>query len=262
MALRILLAVLGLTLIAIYSRPAFPQTRRLWLVLVVLGITNTALPFVLIAWGQQYIDSAVASILISTAPLVTMILAHQFLQDDRITPVSLVGILVGFLGVIFLLLRDLEVGDGIQINLLGQGAVLLAACLYASSSVFARRNARGLSPIEQSLFPLIVADLLIWITIPFVESPLTLPQLPVTWLAIVWLGLIGSCLAYLLYYYLLGSVGPTRTAMVSYTFPLVGITLGVLFLGERLDWPLAVGGALVLGSVLLVNRERRGMSTG
>ena len=73
-------------------------------------------------------------------------------------------------------------------------------------------------------------------------------------MAIAWLGLVGSCLAYLLYFYLLHSVGPTRTTLVTYVFPLVGVGLGVIFLQERLDWNLFLGGALVVGSIAVVNR--------
>jgi drug/metabolite transporter (DMT)-like permease len=165
----------------------------------------------------------------------------------------LIGLLVGFAGIVVLLSRDLE--GGYHANLLGQAAVLLAAMFYAGSSVFARRNTKGLSPIVQALVPLLVADAAIWVVTPVVESPLTLPSLPITWLSIAWLGLIGSCIAYLLYYYLLHSVGPTRTTLVTYVFPLVGVALGVIFLNEQLDWHLFVGGAMVVGSIALVNRQ-------
>jgi drug/metabolite transporter (DMT)-like permease len=73
--------------------------------------------------------------------------------------------------------------------------------------------------------------------------------------ALIWLGLIGSCLAYLFYFYLLHSIGPTRMTMVTYVFPVVGITLGVLFLNEVLDWHLVLGTVLILGSLVIVNRK-------
>jgi drug/metabolite transporter (DMT)-like permease len=252
-ALRLLFGILGLTVVVIYTRPAWPKERRLWMALAVLGITNTALPFVLISWGEQYIDSAVAAVLNSTVPLFTMLIAHFTLRDDRITATRLIGLLVGFAGIIILLSRDLV--SGAQANLLGQAAVLLAALFYAGSSVFARKNTQGLTPMVQALVPLVVADALMWLVTPLVEAPLALPSLPLTWLAIAWLGLIGSCLAYLLFYYLLHSVGPTRTTLVTYVFPVVGVVLGVVFLNELLDWQLFVGGAMVVGSIVLVNKS-------
>lgn len=252
-ALRLLFGSLGLLVVVIYDRPNWPDTRRLWVVLAVLGIINTALPFVLISWGQQFIDSAVAAILNSTVPLFTMLMAHWFLQDDRLTLQRVIGLLVGFIGVVVLLLRDLD--GGTQNNLLGQAAVLLAAFCYAFSSVFARRNAKGVSPLVQAFVPLLVADAVMWVLTPLVESPVVFPDLPITWLAIAWLGLVGTCLAYLLYFYLLHAIGPTRTTMVTYVFPLVGVTLGVIFLNESLDLNLLVGGALVVVSIVIVNRK-------
>ena len=250
-ALRLLFGILGLLAVVAYNRPNWSDTRRLWVVLAVLGITNTALPFVLISWGEQFIDSAVAAILNSTVPLFTMVIAHRFLQDDRLTLQRVIGLVVGFFGVVALLLRDLD--GGTQDNLLGQAAVLLAAICYAFSSVFARRNAKGVSPLVQAFVPLLVADAVMWVITPLVESPVEFPGLPITWLAIAWLGLVGTCIAYLLYFYLLHSIGPTRTTMVTYVFPLVGVALGVIFLNETLDINLLMGGALVVGSIIIVN---------
>jgi len=248
-ALRLLFGILGLLAVVAFTRPQWPGSRRLWLVLVVLGLTNTAVPFVLISWGELYIDSAVAAILNSTVPLFTMVIAHLFLSDDRLTLPRLVGLLAGFAGVIVILSRDLD----FEGSVLGQVAVLIAALFYAGSGVYARRNTHGLSPIVQALVPLLVADSAIWLAVPLTESPFTLPQLSLTWLAVVWLGLVGSCFAYLLYYYLLHSIGPTRTTLVTYVFPLVGVALGVLFLNELLDWQLFVGGSMVVGSIAVVN---------
>ena len=74
-------------------------------------------------------------------------------------------------------------------------------------------------------------------------------------MAIVWLGLMGVAVAYMLYFYLIHSVGPTRTSLVTYIFPLVGVVLGVLFLKETLDWHLALGTVFIVGSLILVNRK-------
>jgi drug/metabolite transporter (DMT)-like permease len=89
------------------------------------------------------------------------------------------------------------------------------------------------------------------------EAPLQVPQLQLTWVALIWLGFLGSCLAYLLYYYLLTTIGPTRATMVTYLFPVYGVLLGVLFLQEQLDWRLLAGGGLVLVGVVIVNRIPR-----
>ncbi len=139
-AFRLLFGLLGLSVVAAYTRPEFPKQRRMWLILTIIGFTNNALPYVMISWGEQYIDSAVAAILNSTTPLFAMVFAHLFLRDDRLTLPRLVGILVGFAGIVILVSRDLL--SGLQINLLAQLAVLLASVLYAGTSVFARKTTR------------------------------------------------------------------------------------------------------------------------
>jgi drug/metabolite transporter (DMT)-like permease len=149
--------------------------------------------------------------------------------------------------------RDLN--NGFQGNQLGKLAVLLAAVSYSFASVYARKTTKGYAPAIQAIAPLIGADILIWGITPLVEAPLKLPSLPVTWLAILWLGVMGVAIAYLLFFYLLHSVGPTRTVLVTYVFPLVGVALGVIFLDERLDWRLLLGAALVVGSIVIVNRK-------
>lgn len=252
-ALRVLFGILGLVTVYTLRRPEWPKDRRLLRNLLILGITNTALPFVLISWAEQHIDSAVASILNSSVPLFTMVIAHFVLSDDKMTRRRVFGLLLGFLGVILLVVRDMR-GE-LSLNLMAQGAMILAVLFYAGSSVYARRNTQGASPIVQALVPLLSADAFIWSAAFLVESPIHLPVITMTWVALVWLGLVGSCAAYLFYYYLIHSVGPTRATMVTYTFPVVGVALGVLFLHERLDPYLILGAVLIVGSLLVVNRK-------
>jgi len=86
---------------------------------------------------------------------------------------------------------------------------------------------------------------------------LTPPRLPLTWFAIAWLGLLGSCLAYLLFFYLINAWGPTRASLVTYVFPVIGLVLGILFLGEVVDWRLIAGSLLIVGGIVVVNLKLR-----
>lgn len=249
---RLLFGTLGMVAVIALRRPPFPRNGRTWVALAVLGIINTALPFVLISWGEKSIDSAVAAVLNSTVPLFTLVIAHLFLHDERITWRKVVGLLIGFAGVLALMARDLEL-EGMQAGVLGQAAVLVAALSYASASVFARRTMREISPLVQAFVPMAFADAIVWTAATQVGEPGRLPALPITWVALLWLGLLGSCVAYVLYYSLLHSVGATRAVMVTYIFPVVGVALGVLFLNELADWHLLVGGILVVASIAVVN---------
>lgn len=250
-ALRLLFGILALLVVVAYSRPKWPRQRRVWINLAMLGLINNALPYALISWGEQYIDSGVAAVLNSTTPLFTMIVAHLFLTDDRMTRQRVLSLLMGFAGIVALFSRDLFSGP--RGSLLGQMAVLLASISYAFASVFARRTTKDVSLVIRALVPLLGADLLMWTLVPVFESPVSLPQLPLTWFSIVWLGVLGVAVAFLLYFYLLHSVGPTRTVLVTYIFPLVGVALGVIFLNERLDWQLLAGTMLIIASVVMVN---------
>ena len=253
---RLLIGLIGLAVVVAARRPSLPRDRRTLFVLGVVGITNTALPFILISWGEQFIDSAIASILNGTVPLFTIVIAHLFLHDDRITPARILGLITGFIGVVVLMSRDLG-AESRAGSVLGQAAVLAAALSYAGSSVFARRNLRQVDSVVQAFLPLISADTVAWVTALASEAPLQVPRLPITWLALVWLGLLGSCLAYLLYFHLLHAVGPTRATMVTYVFPVVGVILGVVFLNELADWHLVVGAMLVALGIGVVNLRRR-----
>lgn len=160
--------------------------------------------------------------------------------------------LTGFIGVVVLLSRDLRVGS-FGSRFAAQAAMLLAAFSYAGSAVFARYNLRNIPPLIQAFVPLLFADILVWAAVPIVESPFRLPTGGLTWFALLWLGLIGSFVAYLLYFSLLQSVGPTRATLVTYVFPVVGVALGVLFLDELLDLRLAIGALLILMGIIAVN---------
>lgn len=143
-AIRLSFAILTLAIAAFIVRLNMPKSKRLWLVLTIFEIVNIALPYLLITWGEQYIHSTVAAILNSTTPLFAMLIAHRFLDDDRITLPRLIGLIVGFIGIIILISRDLgssnEYTSKVQLIILGQLAVLTASMLYAGSAVYARSN--------------------------------------------------------------------------------------------------------------------------
>src|SRR3990170_6237255 len=251
-AWRLLIGIAGLAVVVLIRRPTFPRDRRIYGMLALLGLTNTALPFVLISWGEQSIPSAVASILNGTVPLFAMVIAHYSLADDRMTRARVGGLILGFLGVIVLMSGDLAPGE-FRAGGVGQLAVLAAAVLYAFSGVFARKNLHGLSPVMQAFVPLLVADLFIWTGAVAIEAPVLAPTTGLTWFALLWLGLLGSCAAYLLYFSLLHRVGPTRATMVTYVFPVVGLILGIVFLQEPVTASLLIGAAMVVAGILVVN---------
>ncbi len=251
-AFRLLFGVLGLLVIMRWQRQSFPRDRRTLLAYLFMGVVNTAVPFVLISWGETKIDSGLASILNGTVPLFTIVIAHYWLHDEKITVGRLAGLAVGFVGVVVLVSRDFG-PQGLHGNVWGQLAVIAASICYATAITFSRRHLRNQPPVVQSFMVLLIADAVIWPATLMVDRPFHLPQLPVTWLALAWLGLLGSCFAYLMFFYLINTWGPTRASLVTYVFPVIGVILGIVFLKEVADWRLIVGTLLIAGAVLAVN---------
>lgn len=250
-AFRVLFGAITAVGIAAYQKVQWPRDRKTWINFAVLGPTSLAIPIFLISWGERMIDSAVASILNATVPLFTILIAHFWLDDDRITLQKALGLLVGFGGVVLLLSKDLDGSSHGAV--IGQGAIVLAAFFYAWSAVFARKATQHVVGLARGAAPLITATIFMWLIAPFVESPFRIPILPSTWVATLWLGILGSGLAMLMFYYLIHEIGPTRATLVTYLFPVGGVIFGVSFLGEYLSWQLLAGTFLILGSLVVVN---------
>lgn len=251
-ALRVLFGLLFGIVVIYVQRIRWPQTLKEWTPLLVLGITNIAFPFFLISWGEQSIDSAVASILNATVPLFTILIAHFLLQDDKMTAPKVLGLLMGFAGVVILMSKDIGASLG---SLLGQFAIVLASAFYAGGGVYARKTTQDLPGIMRSAGPLLPATVVMWLAMFLVESPVKFPQLGITWIALLFLGVLGSGFAFVLSYYLLHEIGPTRTSMVTYLFPLGGVILGVVFLNEDLSWQLVIGAVLIVLSLVVANMQ-------
>lgn len=251
-AFRVLFGLLFGIIVILIQRIPWPRTIKEWTPLLVLGIGNVAIPFFLISWGELSIDSAVASILNATVPLFTILIAHYLLRDDKMTVPKVVGLLMGFAGVIILMSKDIGTSLG---SVLGQLSVVLASAFYAGGAVYARRTTAHTPGILRSAGPLLPATIVMWLAMFLIESPVRFPQLGITWIALLFLGVLGSGFAFVLSYYLLHEIGPTRTSMVTYLFPLGGVILGVAFLNEELSWQLLAGAVLIVLSLVVANMQ-------
>ena len=161
------------------------------------------------------------------------------------------GLLIGFAGVVVLLSKDLTANA--QNSIIGQAAVILASLFYAGSAVFARKLTQHVQGTVRGAMPLITSTIFMWIVGPVAEQPFLIPKLSLTWISILWLGILGSGLAVIMLWYLIHEIGPTRATMVTYLFPVGGVILGVIFLNEQLSWQLLVGTILIVASLAVVN---------
>jgi drug/metabolite transporter (DMT)-like permease len=249
-AFRVLFGLLFCIVVISLQRIPWPKTFRDWLPLLVVGITNLAIPFYLISWGEQSIDSAIAAILDATVPLFTIVVAHFSLRDDKMTLPKVLGLGIGFLGVVVLLSKDVGASPG---SLVGQAAVVLASVFYAGSAIYVRKSTENIPGIFRSAGPLVSATAVMWLAVFLSEGQVEIPRLGITWIALLFLGVVGSGLAFFLAFYLIHEIGPTRTTMVTYVFPLGGVVLGVIFLHEQPTWQLITGGVLIIASLVVAN---------
>jgi drug/metabolite transporter (DMT)-like permease len=254
--LRISFGLIGLLVVMALTRQSFPRDRNTILKYIFMGVFNLVLPFLLITWGETKIDSSMAAILNGAQPLFIIVIAHFWLHDEKITLPRLGGLIIGFIGVVVIVAQDLKPGSQ-PIDVLGQLAVVLAAISYATALTFSRKYLRGTKPVVQSTMILVIGAIIMWTLTPVTTHPTVLPSTPLTWIAVIWLGLLGLCIAYLLFFYLNNVWGPTRASLVTYIFPIVGVFLGIIFLNEQPSWNMVIGSLLVVGGIIVVNLRPR-----
>jgi drug/metabolite transporter (DMT)-like permease len=250
-AVRLLIGAAMLWVVVRASGTALPRQRRTYGHLIVMASINIVVPFTLITWAEQSVDSALAAILNSTVPLFVLVIAPAFLPEEPIRLNGVVGLAVGFAGIVLLVSPGLVDASG---NPAGELALLGSSLAYAAGNVYNRRNVRGLAPLIPAVFQVTFALLIVGTLALVLERPweTATPDLQ-AWVSVAWLGILGSGLAYLAYFRLLSHWGATRTSLVAYLLPIVGIVLGYLVLQEPVDATLLAGTALVIAGVALVN---------
>jgi drug/metabolite transporter (DMT)-like permease len=254
-ALRLFVGFVLLAVVVGAAREPLPRDGRTYGHLIVLGFFSVALPFSLITWAEVHVDSALAATLTAPVPLFVIPIAALMLRDERITLAKVAGVTIGLVGVAVLVGFDVTTIG--RTDLTPQLALIGAAMSYALGGVYARRFVHGLRPMIPALFQVLFAMLMAAAAALVVERPSALLELLSfhAVFAVVWLGLFGSGMAYLLFYRLLGAWGPTRVSLVAYLLPVWGIALGALVLSEVIHEGLLIGTALVIGGIALVNLQ-------
>ena len=261
------LAAVGLNLVVLARGKRLPTNWRSIGDLLFLGIVNTVLPFAFITWGETQIESGLASVLQGTAALFTLVMAHFAFADERITLRKLIGLVIGFLGVVVLTSRSGETataGTNATLQILGQLAIVVASLCYAIGGTYSRKAMQNrLDPLVVAAGAMTVAAVITGVItyvgpVIGVTPPVGLDRLePRVLGAILALGFVNTFGAYLLFYPLVAVLGAARTSMVTYIIPVVGLVLGAIFLGEQVDVRLIIGALMILGSIAIVNLKLR-----
>ena len=270
---RLLLGSLVLAAVMWLRGGRLPATRTGWWRMTVLAVVNIAVPMAFIAWGAQYIPSGMAGILNAMVPLFAIVLAALVLHDEPMTLNRVAGLAVGFGGIVLLALPALLAStreEDVLLAIAGMLAIAVGSLFYAIGAVYTRSRLNGQplmraadgglrppSALEVSFGNVALAFVIITVlALVFERPPDGLYALPPTLdaaFAIVWLGVLGTGLAYLLFFAIVERWGATRTTVVTYVIPIVAVALCFIVLGERLRPIELAGAALVIGGVALVN---------
>lgn len=255
-ASRLVIAAVVLVLVIRARGLRLPSFSRVWRQYALLALIGNALPFYLIAWGQQYIDSALAGIMIAVMPLATLVLAHFFVHGEHITRSRAIGFVLGFIGIVLLMGPTALAGvAGSGLEIAGQLAVLGGALCYATNTVIARHKIKS-DVLVASAGVLLLATAM---TVPValvVDRPWTLTPDPVSLASVLWLGVGPTGIATIFYFVVIGSAGPTFMSLVNYMSPCVALLLGVAILHEE-PGPNAYAGLVLILSGIALSQFRR-----
>jgi drug/metabolite transporter (DMT)-like permease len=231
-----------------------PRSSRMWGAFALLGLVGLAVPYMLITWGEQYISSGLASLLQATTPLFTVLLAQLWARDERITVARATGVLVGFAGVALLMLPDLQ--SGVRASLPGQLAIVGSSLCYAWTAIYARRWLQGQPPLTSATGQLTMGAAFTLPASLLFDRPAGLSLSLPAWASWAALTLLGTVLAYVIYYTLIARTSATFTTMTTYIIPINGVVLGALVLHEPLSLTILASLVLILVAVLLVRGRK------
>lgn len=260
--IRFLLGFVILLPLAFWKKSTFPKNGRDWKIIAASGILQFFLNYGLLFWGEQHISSGLAAVLQATIPAFGLVLARIYIPSEKITILKVASILLGLVGVAVIFKEQLQLGG--MLSFIGSLAVVVGAFMAAYASVLVKTYGREINPMSllcgQMVFGFVP---LLGVGFLAEGNPLSFNW---TWSAVicvVYLAIMGSIIAFLLYYWLLMRIDVTKAMMISLVTPLVAVIIGGIYLGEKLAVQIIFGGLLVLGSVgliifrPLVNRKPR-----
>ncbi len=225
---------------------------KLWFYLIAMALLGNALPFTAISWGQQFISSGIAGLMMAMVPLSTLFLAHFFIPGEAITVRKLIGFCGGFIGIIVLMAPQLTFTDN-NYQLWGMLAVLIAGLSYSASNILAK-----LRPASNDLFTtaavlsisaLVILPISIGVNDPWMITPLQ----PIALISVIFLGIVCTALATYLYYRVLRSAGPAFVSQMNYLIPIWALLIGVIFLDEEIGWNAIVALVLILIGIYIAH---------
>jgi drug/metabolite transporter (DMT)-like permease len=254
--IRFVIAASILFSIIAIRRVRLPRSSGDWKLLALTGVLSFSLNYGLIFWGEQYITSGLASLLQATIPAFGLIAAHLYLPTERMTVAKVGGVLLGIAGVGVIFSNQLSVAGNRA--LAGSIAVVLSSIFVAYSNVLVKAHATNLDPAViaavQMLFGIVP---LLGVGIPMEGNPLHFHWTTMAFVSLFYLAIVGSVIAFLLYYWLMHNMDVTKTMLIALVTPVFAVTLGILLLDERLTWRSLLGGTMIISGIGLIVWRRR-----
>jgi drug/metabolite transporter (DMT)-like permease len=228
-----------------------PRARADWLLLAVTGILSFGLNYGLVFWGEQYISSGLAALLQSTLPAFGLVFAHFHLPAERLSWAKIGGVVLGVCGVAVVFSNQLAVAG--RQALAGCVALILSAAFAAYSNVLVKAHGKKLNPAimtgGQMLFGLL---LLLAVGIPLEGNPFRFHWTRMAVIALLYLAIVGSVIAFMLYYWLVQNMDVTKSMLIALVTPVVAVILGMIVLNEEFGWRTLAGGAMIISGIALI----------
>lgn len=257
--IRFVLASLILALLVLARRARWPRTRSEWTLIAVVGVLQFALNYGLVFWGEQHISSGLAAVLQSTFPVFGFVIAHFYLPYERMTTARVVGVLLGVCGVAVIFSDQLSIAGSMA--LLGSIALVLSALFGSYGNVLVKAYGARIDPqilaAGQMVFGFVP---LLAIGIATEGNPLHFHWTRMAVISLLYLVVVGSVVAFALYYWLVRNMDVTNTMLIALVTPVVAVLLGMIVLHEKLNWRLLAGGACIisgLGLIVLRKQHKR-----
>ncbi|HET9788575.1 MAG TPA: EamA family transporter [Pyrinomonadaceae bacterium] len=234
-----------------FRRLQLPRTRSDWAFLAVTGILSFGLNYGLVFWGEQYISSGLAALLQATLPAFGLVFAHIHLPSERLSWAKIFGVILGVCGVGVVFSNQLAV-SGRQ-ALAGCVALILSAMFAAYANVLVKARGTKLDPAilagGQMFFGLL---LLFAVGIPLEGSPFHLRWSPMALICLFYLAIVGSVVAFVLYYWLVLRTDVTKSMLIALVTPVVAVILGMIVLDEEIGWRTLIGGAMIMTGISFI----------
>ena len=255
---RVFFALIALSFYCVYKNIKILAFSKEWKIYAIVGLTNITIPFLLIAYGTNVVDSYLSAILMSTTPLSGTLLAHFFTSNEKLNTFKLLGVLVGFLGIIFLFFDKLIISEK---NILYALIILCGSTFYVIGGILTLKFLKndGMENVSTST---ILWSLIFLCPFCLYQQPWTnlSPSMEST-IALIYLGVFPTGVAFMLRFHILTKVGMVFQTQVAYLIPIFGVFFSYIIMNDQISWKVLVSLLIIISGIFMVKRGNKGIQS-